>query len=313
MNTRTLRVPGKMFLAGEYAVLAGAPAVIAAVPPWASMEVRAGDRGFAGRWPGAPAPAPGLSPVDTSAFFAGPRKLGYGSSAAAATLQAAWPATLPDWQRAQVRHGELRGATGSGGDVAAMLHGGVGVFRPAAEGAAPLWQPLAWPAGASLLVVEAAEATDTRLQVARFRAALEKTDGQAWLADATAAVEALAQPDADWNAALQAAAAVYRRLRAWLGDDLYPPLFERCHVQAADFGLAFKPSGAGGGDIAFFFLPAGFDAAPLRAGLADTGARLRQLQPTRLGLHATQRLAPPWPAWSEAASDAAGACDWSWP
>jgi phosphomevalonate kinase len=160
-----LSAPGKLFLTGEYAVLWGAPAVLAAVAPrmTATVEPRAdgtvelrvpggtsrATRTAQGlRWTGPEAPArfarralelavaanpdaPGLT-VRFEPGARGPRgqKLGLGSSASAAVIAAAAGlGGVPDADRvfavAAQAHWEVQGQRGSNGDVAAAAHGGL--------------------------------------------------------------------------------------------------------------------------------------------------------------------------------------------
>ena len=138
------QAPGKVVLSGAYAVLDGAPAIVAAVdryavadsaraPDFVSEEVRAalGDR---------PAPF-----VDARALRQGSRKLGLGSSAAilVASLAALELEREPELShgelvervidRALVAHARAQGG-GSGIDVAASAYGGVILARRVAAG-----------------------------------------------------------------------------------------------------------------------------------------------------------------------------------
>ena len=136
--------PGKLFLIGEYAVLHGGTAVVAAV------DRRAVARFVPGAQPATPLIAEavnvlaayarerdlrlpdGAPLVDSSALSQDGQKLGLGSSAAAlvAAMGALWDVlgqadgTLP-LELAVKAHRQAQGGRGSGGDVAAALRGGV--------------------------------------------------------------------------------------------------------------------------------------------------------------------------------------------
>lgn len=90
--------------------------------------------------------------ADSSDFFDGGRKLGFGSSAAVATALCAClleasggaPDRVDVFKAAFHGHRRFQGGKGSGYDVAASVHGGVGVFTAASAGkgaASPGWDP----------------------------------------------------------------------------------------------------------------------------------------------------------------------------
>lgn len=280
-----LSAPGKLFLAGEYAVLAGRPAIVAAVSPWGSADVRAAGQPWAGRYPGAPRTSP-RSLVDTSAFFADDRKLGFGSSAAAGVLATAaalpdWPETADLWRRTRADAGDLVGRGGSGGDLAAILAGGVGLVTPC-DDAAPVWRALAFPAAAILIVIDAGHPADTRAWSARFRERTAAGDLNAWLDDVTAAVERIGE--GDWVGGFAAAADAYGTLTDILGAELWPPTLARAAEVLAPLGLRCKPSGAGGGDIGVALAPDPASARTALAALAAAGLSCSLRRPVTTGL-----------------------------
>lgn len=128
-------VPGKVFLLGEYAVLAGAPALIAAIPPRFSLS-RASFPGSresafhpespAGRSSLVRANAGGWHWLDPASGDGG-----FGASTAQFALAAAAsgvfdPETL--WREYRRVHGRA-GVPPSGADLMAQVHGGVVEFR----------------------------------------------------------------------------------------------------------------------------------------------------------------------------------------
>lgn len=150
--------PGKMIVAGEYAVLDGAPALVVAIDrrAIASEGSATGSSPFllavadelAARF-GSDAPAVQRAlaiACDTSQLFDGEHKLGLGSSAAVTVAASALALGSDDAEEvralaaaAHARAQGTRGATGSGADIAASAYGGAIAFAkhaPASTGSA---------------------------------------------------------------------------------------------------------------------------------------------------------------------------------
>ena len=156
-----VRVPGKAILAGEYAVLAGGPAIVCAVGRHLSLEARPSERlvleGVGSRWEEGEPETPELGFARTAVRAAarylegrgvrvegqslafgdalrapGGQKLGLGGSACtsvaavAATLASvqAEPARELIFKLAAIAHGAAQGKPGSAVDVAASTWGG---------------------------------------------------------------------------------------------------------------------------------------------------------------------------------------------
>lgn len=182
---RSVSAPGNILLLGEYAVteegglgvaLGGGPRATATAFPAEELTITARMGGQHSQWPADPLPLAeaalavfsrrGVEPergrveIDTSAFYRDSRKLGFGSSAAAAVLLTA---LLLDGRRpsgadaegetgtenifpfALEVHRELQEGRGSGYDVAASLFGGTvrfeGGVTPRAERVELPWLP----------------------------------------------------------------------------------------------------------------------------------------------------------------------------
>ncbi|MEM7451355.1 MAG: hypothetical protein AAF350_07940 [Pseudomonadota bacterium] len=203
--TRRVRVPGKLMLCGEYAVLAGAPAVVTCVDRYVVVDARPTYdglapvrlRGFDGdtyhyqmtggvpTWetPGAATalidavlrtvqPLNTALVVDSTAFYDQGRKLGLGSSAAVAV---AICAALGDGDRvvdalpqALAAHAQFQGGRGSGADLRAVAHGGTIVQR--ADGQGALASLLGWPAGLEARAIMTTQSAATLDHVRRFEA-----------------------------------------------------------------------------------------------------------------------------------------------
>jgi phosphomevalonate kinase len=280
------RAPGKLLLAGAWAVLDGAPALVCAVDRYAvadtsrtaepSRELRAalGD---------APAPA-----VDVSALHDGDAKLGLGSSAAAlvaalgalaaeAGADLASPAVREELlHRARAAHAAAQ-AGGSGVDVAASVYGGVLRY---AQGQVPTRTAL--PAGLALRVYFAgtsARTSELRARVDALAPARRKALMGPLAAAAEAACAACERGDATaLVAALRAAGAGIESLGHAADAPLVPPPMARVAALAAAEGAAFLPSGAGGGDVSGWLGPHA-PSPSVSAELERIGAR-----PVALGL-----------------------------
>jgi phosphomevalonate kinase len=303
----TVTAPGKLFLTGEWAVLRGAPALVAAVDRVVRLEaaVEAGAGPLAieslaeGRtWRGdvGATDAPqgdagavlaafrhlgwvhGRIVVDSRPFLIGERKLGLGRSAA--TIAAAVLAhralagahvdpdrLLPDALAANAR---FQGGQGSGADVAAALYGGVVAAERRDDRLAIARHAL--PDGLEIVAGWTGESAPTMPLVTAFAA----MPSPPVLADLTAtareAVAAVAAGDAT-----RLCAAVDRSgdLLARFGDEtdlpIVTPALARLVTVARNAGAVAKPSGAGGGDCGIALAPTPRIAAAVRAAWRDAG------------------------------------------
>jgi phosphomevalonate kinase len=312
----TARAPGKLFLTGEYAVLTGAPALVAAIDRYASVRVVVGDR------PGPLAvesladgvrqsvaePEAGPLPegdvgavlaalraartrtraliavatdvtVDSRSFLDGSRKLGLGRSAA--TLVAAVGAFLAaagDSDRARVfavamaANALFQDGQGSGGDVAAAVHGGLVEVRRSADGVQVT--PRQLPAGLHLVAGWTGESAATVPMLHRFAGVRE--EGSTALAGLRAVAERAAAAVADGDAAGLAAAVdrsadLLDQLGREAGIPIVTPALARLVAVARRLGAVAKPSGAGGGDCGIALAGSPAQAAAVGAAWAAVG------------------------------------------
>jgi degradative hydroxymethylglutaryl-CoA reductase len=274
--------PGKAFLIGEYAVLEGAPALVAAIDVRAvahagaagatSAVVQCAHARVASYLEARGADTIDPPPVvETGGFTMGSRKLGLGSSAAVAAAVIGYHLAAHglDPQDPGVRHdalplalaahAEAQGGGGSGADVAAAVLGGVIRFQDgdATPVAMPEWLHVAFvdagaPAVTSSFVqrVEAGALRDPGAHndaLARLRAAADKfITAFAQTGDGTSPMRAIAEATRLHNEGL-------RRLAACSGAPIMTPAIEAIVAAAEAAGLAAKPSGAGGGDLVVVF------------------------------------------------------------
>lgn len=287
MNRVGATAPGKALLCGEYAVLDGAPAVVAAVdrrvtaswspdtvsmPPEVEATLEVARRSCGD--------VTGALTVDTQALRQEASKLGLGSSAAAAAATAgAVFAThghaLSDprvvrrvFECALEGHASIA-PQGSGVDVAASTFGGFLGFR---RGDPTDVERLTLPPGLCIALVWTGQAARTSELVAkvvelRTRTPESYREHMTRLEEgALDFVEAFRRGSAD---DVVRAAGSYGTAMGALGDASGAPIVEerlgRAAALAARFSGSAKPCGAGGGDVAvaFFAEPASSDAFKL--------------------------------------------------
>jgi phosphomevalonate kinase len=287
--------PGKIVLWGEYAVLAGAPAVIMAVNRYAQVDLTASTTGwrfdsrgfltpsihnFTGQFSSAPAAAfaeailqnfgydqlvkPFAYAADTIRFYAGQEKLGLGSSAAICTASyvalARWLDRPSDLATALRLHSIWQGGTGSGLDVAASWHGGVIAYQLGRQPTDPsAVSKIALPADLGWQVVWTGRSATTQSAVENFTEWRKRGD--------TPALQSLVDASQDLTASVSLDELTnYQRCLRDLDTTSHLKIFTPEHDQlgkiAAEFGLVYKPCGAGGGDIGIAF---GYDPNALAA------------------------------------------------
>jgi mevalonate kinase len=277
----TVSAPGKLFLIGEYAVLDGHHAVVAAV------DRRVTARFVPGGAPATPlvekvveavraylledggTPPEGAPELDSRALASDAGKLGLGSSAAVAAagvgamLEASgceieYTRSLA-FSLAHRAHRAAQGGRGSGADVAAAIYGGV-VSYAQRDGGVDV-QPLDLPGAIELVVFSTGTPSSTVDHLRALETTVE-TDraarGRRLAAlGAVAADFVVGCANDDARAVVDAAARANAQLAA-LGDliglPIVTPAFAAAAKAAEELGGAAKPSGAGGGDVGVAFL-----------------------------------------------------------
>ena len=274
--------PGKVMLAGEYAVLDGAPAICMAVNRRARVSITSNAEqyhtvsapGFAEGQQAFAAIAeiadtyPLLAAVwqqlqfethdfldivlDSSGFNdATAGKIGIGSSAAMAVALTAALARLAGAgsdirSTAMAAHRTLQGGVGSGADVACSLHGGIIEYRMGDKQS----RQLRWPAELSFALLWSGVPADTRSQLDK----LVGVDAHASRAELGHTAQAVAQA---WQ--LGDSTAVLHSLREYtealrhFDVDHTLGIFDAGHStlanEADSSDVVYKPCGAGGGDL----------------------------------------------------------------
>jgi phosphomevalonate kinase len=284
--------PGKIVLAGEYAVLWNAPAVCMAVDRRAVVTLHASTDGechvvtpgYEGddRMRIVDAVRDDARPactieLDTRAFMDDGNKIGIGSSAAlAVALLAALEASRDVFDEALAAHRRLQGGAGSGVDVAAAVHGGLFEYLMEPRSV----RALHWPAGLAYRVVWTGIPASTGAQLARLAAGAAHASRSALLHAAPRMRDAWRSGDAD--RILEEYVGYIGVLRQFSVDhDL--GIFDAGHEELTDAamvnGLVYKPAGAGGGDVGVLF---GRDEAALDTFVAQHAGMMHGVLPCAL-------------------------------
>ncbi|MEC7988044.1 MAG: hypothetical protein VX278_22945 [Myxococcota bacterium] len=241
-----VNAPGKLVIAGEYAVLDGAPALVLAIDrgvschvmSGAGIETPTGDTRFV-------APAIGER-AETKRFVfrdwnpvlgLGDQKPGFGGSAAACV--AACIASGRDGKDAFEIHRRVQGS-GSGIDVAASLYGGMIRFQ---SGSISMETPC-YP-----VVIWSGRSAKTGPRVQHY---LHWHTRSSFVERSTALVNSFSQ---DPVSVIQELYSLLRHMAKQADIQYETATLNRIADIASSHGGAAKPSGAGGGDCAIAFFP----------------------------------------------------------
>ena len=207
--------------------------------------------------------------LDSSGLYREGKKLGLGSSAAALTAWCgawlAWTgqgiaeASVAVLRRFIEQHTAYQGGAGSGLDVAASLHGGVIRFQLDEE-SGPRVESVKLPDGVDFVSVFVRSSASTRKYLAQFRARSAESPASAafWMDSldrlSESGIERAAAGDADgFLDAIRDYAGGLQALGEWMGADIFTPEHLQLTKLAERFDLAYKVSGAGGGDLGLAF------------------------------------------------------------
>ncbi|MGI9221381.1 MAG: mevalonate kinase family protein [Woeseiaceae bacterium] len=314
MTCLTASAPGKVIVAGEYAVLDGAPAICMAVNRHARISISPSDdsqhhvtapgylatsRDFvsisevadelpllAAVWQSLPAFSAGFLKIDldSSEFRdSSGSKIGLGSSAAVAVASTA---ALSQYTSAETdirdtamsAHREFQGGSGSGADIACSHAGGVIEYRMQ-FGDCP---ELSWPADLHYALLWSGQSADTATQLDKL-AATESSASRMALAEAASVVaSAWRVGDAE---EISAMLAQYTDTLRRFDVDHRLGIFDAGHAELADTvadQVVYKPCGAGGGDL-------GIAVSTRESALKEfvAVAQSRQFEPLGLELEST--------------------------
>lgn len=255
------RAPGKLVLSGAYAVLEGAPALVAAVDRYVTADSsRTGDLVTPEvRWALGDRSAPFF---DASALRHEGRKLGLGSSAAIvvaslAAIELDKEPELADHELAQRvfpvalrAHREAQGG-GSGIDVAASAWGGVQRCQLVHGQLQRAWHELAPGTVIEVLAAGQSCRTSQMLQLVRAYAAASPGAYGKVMQQLKEAAQWATQASTvqDFVSALVKQAQTLSALGDAAGAPIVPMELRQAATRASSDGVALLPSGAGGGDV----------------------------------------------------------------
>jgi phosphomevalonate kinase len=305
-SSQMIRVsaPGKMMISGEYAVLEGAEAIVAAVDR----------RAYASLSPSAPPPAPevlaafreaqarggplqGGIALDVAEMRSDGMKIGLGSSAAGAAAAAGlvFASQGKDPQASETRREILAAALaghravspkGSGADVAASVHGGFLRFRRLGDTPDAIETfALEWPSAVEVRVVwtgQEARTSDFVAKVDQLASSAPARHRQVLAhlgSEADAFVSAVIARDvAGIIESTDAYGSAMNELGIAAGINIVTDALAEIAELANAAGGAAKPSGAGGGDVALCIFPSQASAERFERACARVGLRLLSIK-----------------------------------
>ena len=224
-------------------------------------------------------------------------KLGLGSSAA---ISAAMTAARDDLLQQTTpvesmiqQHRSAQGGAGSGVDVACSVTGGL--IRYQLDGDQPRLASLDWPADFPWTCVWAGQPASTADMVADFHH-WQTADPADWESLKNTACEILEKAEKallardldDWLDSVGASLDWLRALGKASKVPIVSPIHEHFAKMALQTGCAYKPSGAGGGDIGIAFAANEEALGTFNASVAEVGYQVLELDPENTGLSGRQ-------------------------
>ena len=311
--------PGKVLIAGEYAVLYGASALSLAVnrraqcaltvrdeglwqlrssPPFWNetrsltellSKKRTDTLGYSLTWFSQRSLLPEHVAIhmDTEAFFSKQRKLGLGSSAGVLVSLYASLATLIELPMNAQDLLELyrtTGDNGSGVDVVTSYQGGLVRLKGQTATSVEI------PEGIYLDIYAVPFSTETAAMVDRFRLEFDNVPvslQESFIGTANTVADSL--PDRlEFLDAMQRFVHVYRELDSATKLSIWSTQHETMYHLASEVGALYKPSGAGGGDIGVAIANDPQNLAALRDQVTDLPVTILDLQKDANGVRIEQ-------------------------
>lgn len=301
--------PGKLVIAGEYAVLYGAPALSLAIDRRAQCTLKISEEGL---WQltGSPPfwnesvslqellsdsrndlvgtvlswfsqrtslPESAILHMDTAGFYSERNKLGLGSSASVLVNLYASLATLTEHPMDVEDLLDVYRATGqhgSGVDVLTCYYGGLIQLKGQTTSKEE------FPNGIYLDFYSVEFSTETKTMVDRFRSAFDGLPVKLRDSFITAAdnVADSLTDSLSFFAALQHFVQVYRDVDSEAELAIWSTQHETMHLLATEVGALYKPSGAGGGDVGVAVATEPQNLAALRRKVTDLPVTVLDLQ-----------------------------------
>jgi phosphomevalonate kinase len=229
--------------------------------------------------------------IDSQAFFDREAKLGLGSSAA---VLCAWAGAFAAFARSQGEaiaepkvealielHRQFQGGKGSGLDVAASYTGGAIVYRTPRPGL-PQIGSVRLPNSVGFAGIFAGRSASTPDLIAHYRAWRTRRPREATalmrrldaLAETGCAALEGTNAAAEWLEAFAAYGRGLQELGEAIGVDLVTPEHREIGAEARRHGVAYKISGAGGGDLGLACAADSQRLEAFRESVADRGFRV---------------------------------------
>ncbi|MBL4819146.1 MAG: hypothetical protein JKY15_07990 [Deltaproteobacteria bacterium] len=252
--------PGKLVLAGEYAVLEGYPGLAMGVSR--RVYLKPSNKLHRSKLWDAVSAGHDVEPrfeIDSSALYEGEHKLGLGSSAAAAVCMAGFIDSINPFRIALEGHQRFAGGLGSGIDVATCYQGGLVRFAKGGD-IEPLWSNLNQE---TIMTVFTGKSSKTEVFLKKLQDYQKQNpdDYKQLIADIgalTPAWEEFYTGEATWallSEVVQANREVLIKLSQAAKIQVMSSEQHAIWAICRQFGAFSKPSGAGGGDITLCFLP----------------------------------------------------------